>query len=103
MATFGVEFTIGIPAVDDLEDKVDRFYGSLVGNFPLVSVDVALDVDRGRVVALLGINSPDDLDPDSFVTGVASDAVNRALRDSGLVDAEDDEGVRPSARVLAFA
>jgi len=103
MATFGVEFTIGIPAFDDLEDRVDAFYTSLAENFTLVSVDVALDVDKGSLVPLLGVNCPDEFDAESFVVGVAADAVKKALLDSKLVEPEDDEGVRPSARVLEFA
>lgn len=104
MATFGVEFVIGIqPPIDDIEEKVDKFYTSLSSNFALKSIDLAWNDTKGSLSALLGVESPEGLDAEDLVSGIASDAVKKALVESGITDTAGDEEFMPSARILEFA
>jgi hypothetical protein len=97
--TFGIEFTIGIPAsVDEIDEKVDSFYLSLADNFALVNVDTAWNAERGSLSALLAVTSPRGLNAESYATGVASDAFRTALLVSGLVQTSETS-FTPSARV----
>jgi hypothetical protein len=103
MSTFGIEFAIGVPStVTDLEDKVDSFYDSLSRNFGLVSVDVALNLEKGSINVLLGVNCPADFDAESLVSGVATEAISKALLDSGIDEPDEQSVWQPSARIREF-
>ncbi|MFW8744802.1 hypothetical protein [Mesorhizobium japonicum] len=105
MAIHGIEFVIGVPrAVGDVDDWIDTFYSSLKSNFPIESVDLGWNEDKGSLSVLLGIRTADGLDADSLVSGTAVDAIKRALSAIGMVVGDADEATpAPSARVLEFA
>lgn len=102
MTTFGVEFNIGVAATIDVTDeRIDAFYGSLANNTGLESVDVAWNETRGTLTALVAVSVPDGFSGDEFAGGVASDAVGKALVDSGFQPGNGEPS--PSTRALAFA
>ena len=104
MSTFGIEFAVVLPtAADVIDEKVENFYISLANNFALVNVDVSWNDDESTLAALVAVEAPDGFDPEEFVTGVASDAIKKALHDSGFIEASDQQEFTPSAKVLQFA
>ncbi|SEO03848.1 hypothetical protein [Cryobacterium luteum] len=104
MSTFGLEFAIAIPTdVTELEEKVDDIYLSLSKNFAIVSIDAAVNERNGSPSLLLGVSVPEGMEAQSLVIGVCSDAINKALSESGLQSPADETVWRPSARIREFA
>lgn len=104
MAVHGIEFIVGFAAeVEDIEDRVDDMYSCLRSNFALVSVDLALDIEKGQIHLLLGVSTPDAIsaEQERLAVEIAGEAVKRALEQSGLV--EPEVALPPSARVSEFA
>lgn len=104
MATFGVEFTIGLPAAIELsEENLDQIYTSLSLTMSVVSADLAWTPERGRLAALVGVTTPDGFESEEFATGIATDAFKKALADCGLTLLGEDDGLTPSSRVEEYA
>ncbi len=66
--------------VDFSDEWVDLVYSSLEQNVAIVSRDLLLDEEAGSLSAVLGIECPEGLDPESLVEGIARDAMDKAIR-----------------------
>lgn len=81
MAVFDLEFTLHVPDVPDLEDRVDVFYDSLLENFAIVSADLAFNLPKLEVKVLLGVKVEDSFDsPVDLARDIATDAISVATQ-----------------------
>lgn len=107
MSVHGIEFEIGFAKeVTEVEDRVDKLVECLAENFAMVSIDVALDTDKGRISVLLGVETSNQItsDQEQLAAELAGDAVERALVVSGFAPPSNRESsLRPSSRVSEFA
>jgi len=80
MSLHGVEFTaqkVGNAPITD--DELDQIFSSLESNMAIRSVNIATDVDAGKLSFLFAVDCPTGLDAESLVPGIVEDALESAL------------------------
>lgn len=80
MSLHGVEITAQKINNEPIsEDELERIFVSLESNMAIRSVNVASDLDAGKLSFLFGVDCPTGLDPESLVPGIVDDALEMAL------------------------
>lgn len=102
MRVQGIEIEVGFePPVPFTDEWLDAVYTSLEKNMAIVSIDMFVEEDDGKIRFLLGVENP--FGTDGFTEDVGRDAIHKAFTDAAGPNTQTPQSDFRASRVDEFA
>ncbi|MEO2134109.1 hypothetical protein [Microbacterium sp.] len=96
----GIDVTF-VPPVPFTDEWLDAVYTSLEKNMAIVSIDMFVTEDEGRISFTLGIDNP--FGSDDFTENVAREAIDKAFADAAGPNTQNIDNEVHAGKVEVFA